>query len=175
MPNWCENTLTVRGEKDEVQKFVDLVKSTANETNKNKPCIFEALIPMPDELRGTQSPPRDEEFANMMTIKYGSADWYDWAVNNWGTKWGCVRLDIPDIEKGLDGQYFVDFTYETAWAPGDDQLEPMFVIWDKLDFFLSYEEPGMGFKGYLAVFKGETVGKNCIEIEYIPSNIDEVS
>jgi hypothetical protein len=172
MPNWCNNNLQIRGAKKDVQAFVKLVKSTA--VDDRCACIFRALIPMPDELRNTESPARDEELAKQMKDKYGASDWYDWCIQNWGTKWGCCEIDIDEIHKYDDERYIVNISYDTAWAPGDDELRPMFEIWKNLDFFLSYEESGMGFKGYLAVFRGETVGQNCIEMNEIPQDITEV-
>jgi len=149
-----------------------LLKSTA--TDKKTACVFSALIPMPEELVDTISPSRDEELAKKLTAKYGAPDWYEWCNKNWGTKWGSCNIEIDDIQDYSDTESIVHINYDTAWAPGDDQLSPMFQIWDKLDFFLRYEEPGMAFKGYLAVFKGEVVGQNCVEMNSIPEDITEV-
>ena len=41
--------------------------------------------------------------------KYGCLNWYDWAINNWGTKWNASNFISLDDDKAL--------TFETAWDP----------------------------------------------------------
>ena len=41
-------------------------------------------------------------------IKYGATTWYDWCVNNWGTKWNSYSNEYDDAGELL---------FWTAWAP----------------------------------------------------------
>lgn len=41
--------------------------------------------------------------------KYGAINWYDWAIDNWGTKWNANHFKSLEDEKIL--------TFETAWDP----------------------------------------------------------
>lgn len=73
--------------------------------------------------------------------KYGSKDWYQWSIDNWGTKWD-VDATIEQID-----EEFIEIEFDSAWAPPVKwlaQVEPMF---PELKFQLHYDEPGMGFKG----------------------------
>ena len=91
MPNWCSNTLHIRGPKDEVENFIELIiDKTSRASATRKHCVFRGIIPMPEELENTDSPSKetDERKAELMA-KYGAFNWYDWALKNWGTKWGC--------------------------------------------------------------------------------------
>ena len=40
-------------------------------------------------------------------IKYGATTWYDWCVNNWGTKWNSYSNEFDEGE----------LSFWTAWAP----------------------------------------------------------
>ena len=42
-------------------------------------------------------------------LKYGSCNWYEWAVKHWGTKWNASATEITDNGKSI--------LFETAWDP----------------------------------------------------------
>lgn len=48
-----------------------------------------------------------QEVSNLQ--KYNAVNWYEWSINNWGTKWNSSAFDIGDDGKSL--------TFETAWDP----------------------------------------------------------
>ena len=72
MPNWCDNTLTIRGNKETIQKFIE--SSVEVEDNKQTWLRLGKLHPAPEE------------------------DWYDWRIANWGCKWECeiYNMDVTD-------------------------------------------------------------------------------
>jgi len=41
--------------------------------------------------------------------KYGAKDWYDWSINNWGTKWDALEStnEVSDTE--------ISLSFNTAW------------------------------------------------------------
>ena len=45
-------------------------------------------------------------------IKYGYCHWYNWAVNNWGTKWN-VEDEVSVIDIGDDNYEII---FDTAWS-----------------------------------------------------------
>ena len=49
------------------------------------------------------------ECARNLMKKYGTDNWYDWAIRNWGCKWDATMSD--SIE---DGDY--EFRFETPWS-----------------------------------------------------------
>jgi len=173
MPNWCENTLKVRGKKKDLQAFIQKLED-AKEKDRDI-CIFRTFRPMPKAYAKVTSPNRDEKLASELLEKYGASDWYNWANINWGTKWGCCDtswLYKEPMNTNHDGLYDIEMYYQTAWSPGDDCLEEIFQELKKLSFFLSYEEPGMGFAGTLFVREGKTEYKETRE--YIPDDIESV-
>ena len=108
------------------------------------------LLPMPEELRETSSPPRigdniSEEHYETLKKKYGYADWYSWANNNWGTKWGCY-----DNEMNGD-----QYNFTTAWGTfNDDILEKLLEAIPSL--YISWEEE-QGFGEEIEFVNGERV------------------
>jgi len=61
--------------------------------------------------------------------KYGADNWYDFACNNWGTKWGAYSQEAPVWGKEPDGRDNVTLYFETAWStplPIVEALSKMF-------------------------------------------------
>lgn len=175
MPNWCLNRLVIRGEKEDLLEFKKLLDDDKVKFEDANVCLFRTFAPMPDELRDSTSPNRDEEQAKLLIEKYGAKDWYDWQINTWGIKWGCCNAEW-EVSEPIPTDYGtlhdLALTYDTPWGPGDDCLKDIFRAHDKLSFFLSYEEPGMGFQGNLFVKNGNP---ECQEYsEYITRDIEGV-
>jgi hypothetical protein len=86
--------------------------------------------------------------------QYGTMGWYDWNINNWGTKWDVCDVSYAEITTQTDHIappyhiYTVELTFETAWSPPERAYE---TLWERDDIHymsMYYEEPGMEFKGY---------------------------
>jgi hypothetical protein len=131
MPNWCYNYATFEHEDPTmVARVVE-----AAEAQK----LFDTFVPMPDRLRETNSPSGVNE---ELVAEFGSSNWYEWALANWGTKWDANvtgEADVFDDGKG------VLLYFETAWSPPIEFYHCM-----KLLGFVvhaSFTEEGMGFAG----------------------------
>jgi hypothetical protein len=174
MPNHCSNTLGVLGKTEDVEKFIAFITNNGPDKEENKYQLFKNLIPMPKELEGTTSPSKSSN--EELIKKYGTDNWYDWCNTNWGTKWGDYNIDKSQVSAlvrysypiGIDGckdydngiedtsNSYVHFYYDTAWAPGSDELSAALCLkFPELNFNLYYEEQGMGFAGQVKIKKGE--------------------
>ena len=145
MPNWCENSLYIRAEKKDDMKELKKLLDKTLKFSKDNNCatnLLSAIIPMPKELEKTKSPSN-------------TPNWYDWCVNNWGTKWDvdCYSSEIEDD--------YMEFGFDSAWAPPVPWLEQVAMLFPKLHFSLKYDEPGAGFMG-CARGKGD-INDDCIE------------
>ena len=142
MPNWCNNSITIK-HKDPA--MIDRVLNAKN--------LLTEFIPTPQELIDTvagfvgadgNAAHQAQQAANIE--KYGYKDWYDWQVANWGTKWD-INLESPER---LDANT-VSAWFDSAWAPPTAAYERLI----ELGFYIKayYDEPGMGFCG---LWEGDT-------------------
>ncbi len=125
MPNHITNI--VRSKK--LREIEKLMKS------KDSRFDFNNILPLPKELKDTQSPPRivkeedyEKEVAKFLKKenvtdlfrslpitekmqkeykeKFGADNWYDWQVSNWGTKWNAY--EVFKDKKCIE--------FQTAWS-----------------------------------------------------------
>ena len=148
-PNYCG----AKEFKDTCEKF-------------QEPFSFNSIIPMTDELRGTNSPPTimtEEEIADSKATtpysftpmtqetsdrfieQYGTNNWYDWCNENWGTKYDCT---INDSDYGQeDNEAWYDF--DTAWCPPDGIYKQLVALFPNLEISWFYREDGCQLAGFL--------------------------
>lgn len=142
MPNWCNNTLRVSGNLEQLKEFISKA-TTAADHNHPDDIVFtlEGLYPTPPELMDESAFGKSEN-SETLSQKYGASDWYTWRVNNWGTKWDVTESNIIDND---DTEFSVSF--DSAWSPPSPWLENIAPQFPDLNFKLTYQEPGMGYCG----------------------------
>jgi len=143
MPNWCNNTITLTGPKAKITK----IYNKAKEDN----ALLQQLYPMPEALEGTTSPAPKE--GKVQPLVDGHDNWYDWRVENWGTKWD---VDMDGLELSDDGTTITGW-FDSAWAPPIHAYE--YFLTDNEDCSISslYYEGGMDFAGKWEDFADMTV------------------
>jgi len=142
MPNWCSNHITVRGT-DPVA-----IKRLADAFDNGEFCG--TVVPMPEELNITsgrlgngaeQAELEAKSAANLE--KHGYANWYDFNVANWGTKWE-IGGNGDEAERDEDGLGF-SAPFDSAWSPPIGVCEAL--VEQGFEVVLYYYEPGMGYCG----------------------------
>lgn len=122
MPNWCMNNLTVsHDDPAKLQEFVDAY-------NSGKTC--QHFLPVPEGYYDDKGPfPR----------------WYEWCLQNWGTKWDIGKQEYTDPAVIEDGN--VSISFNSAWSPPTQFYEHLH---DEHGYGIkaSYWEPGMAFCGW---------------------------
>jgi len=93
--------------------------------------------------------------------KYGSKDWYDWCVKNWGTKWNACNTiyaeDCPD-----------EIQFDTAWSDVRELILKMSKLYPKITIEYDYAEEQAGY------YAGRCVYKNgCLMDERFPEGSKE--
>ena len=116
MPNWCMNSLTLKHE--DKSKIDDLFAAIKENEGKE---FFNVLCRRP----------ADQE-----------ENWYDWNINNWGTKWDIGIID-GEIQREDDNT--ISLAFDTAWSPPIAFYS--FLFEDGWDVTAKYYEPGVGFIG----------------------------
>ena len=141
MPNWCNNGVTLR-HKDPA--MIDRAMKALAEGK-----FLQEFIPCPQDLIDTVAGfmGEDKREAHEAQQKrnvelYGYANWYDWNVANWGTKWD-VGGDDGLIQK-LDANT-LEASFDSAWSPPCAAYEQLV----EMGFYIKafYNEPGMAFCG----------------------------
>lgn len=133
MPNWCNNTITLTGPKEKITAIYAKAKKDD--------ALLQQLKPMPQELDGTTSPAPKE--GKVQPLVDGFDNWYDWRVQNWGTKWD---VDMEGLELSDDGTTITGW-FDSAWAPPIHAYE--YFLTDNEDCSINsyYYEGGMDFAG----------------------------
>ena len=140
MPNWCNNSVEIYHEDP---AMIERVREAFN-----KGALLAEFIPIPKDLQivaGSVGDPDEqkkllEDTARNLAV-HGYGNWYDFCVNEWGTKW--------DI--GADGNPAQDFPgglslgFDSAWAPPCAAYEKLTEQGFRIRAM--YYEPGMGFAG----------------------------
>jgi hypothetical protein len=130
MPNHITNQVTFLGSVSRIKELREFCKTDKSAFS------FQGFCPMPIELEGTQSPakivtekelqewndklakgelndwekdsrPMTEKQSKEYIRKYGTNNWYDWHLENWGTKWDCYSHNEIDESQ---------IHFDTAWS-----------------------------------------------------------
>ena len=121
MPNWCNNTLDISGDEAEIKRF----KENAESYEDKQHLSLEKLYPIPEK-----------------------ENWYNWHVENWGTKWDVDGELINESSETLD------YVFDSAWTPPIEAFTKISLDYPTLRFKLEFEETGMEFAGYADIEKG---------------------
>lgn len=134
MPNYCNNSLYIEGSSDTMKNVIDFVKSSE--------CAFDfdKIVPMPDNIYQGSLGPKEREL-------YGKNNWYDWSIENWGTKWNSVDAE-------LDGD---EIRFLTAWSPCDPVIAALAEMFPMMRFTYNFYETGMCFCGERIYENGKLV------------------
>jgi len=141
MPNWCNNTVEIYHADPAMLERVRTAFKDAR--------LLEEFIPVPKDLQivaGMVSDPEEQKKLEEDTKRnmevHGYANWYDYCVNEWGTKWDVGGDDLgpaQDIPGGLM------LTFDSAWAPPCAAYEKLTDMGFRIRAM--YYEPGMAFAG----------------------------
>ena len=141
MPNWCNNYLEL--EHDDPEMITRAKKAFAEGK------LLEEFCPVPESLHivagrvgdGDEQKKLEEDTArNIATHGYGN--WYDYCVNEWGTKWDVGGEGDQATQVGPTD---LRMNFDSAWAPPVPAMEKFQDLGFKVK--LVYWESGMCFCG----------------------------
>ena len=89
MPNWCDNYVEIKGPKKILDEIEDIVKEENNDKER-KHGLLNYLRPMPEKEKD---------------------NWYQWSVDNWGTKW-----DVTEFYGSTREDNKISFSFQSAWG-----------------------------------------------------------
>jgi len=114
MPNWCNNYLVL--EHEDPAMIVRARQAYADGR------LLAEFVPVPESLHvvagrvGNDEDPEQiklEEDTARNIATHGYANWYDYCVNEWGTKWDVGGEDMITE----DGPNALRMSFDSAWAP----------------------------------------------------------
>ena len=153
MPNWCNNNISITGPNSVIDKIEKIVKEEENTDLSSKekgetPGLLQFMAPMPKELDGTTAPSSSAD--KPQPLVEGFDNWYDWRVENWGTKWELCEfygVDRQYHSEQNEGESTITFGFDSAWSPPINAYEQF--LRDNEDCSLKawYYEGGCDFMG----------------------------
>lgn len=155
MPNFCNNKLILTASNELLNKFWIENRLIDDKDNEYLYLSFNKSVPKPEN----------------------EDDWYNWNINNWGTKWNacdCSVNEIESINDTLNKEYTnLNYQFDTAWDPPLEWLEKVANIYSDISFTLEYSEPNMDYYGKKEYINGELYSdKECPLSEYNWSKVN---
>jgi hypothetical protein len=141
MPNWCNNYLELEHEDP---AMIERAKKAFAEGK-----LLAEFCPVPESLHivaGSVGDPDEqkklEEQMGINVATHGYANWYDYCVNEWGTKWD---VGGDGDQASQDSPTDLRMNFDSAWAPPIAAMEKFQDLGFKVK--LIYWESGMCFAG----------------------------
>ncbi len=131
MPNWCSNNLILTHEDPA------MIRRAADALDRGE--FLSEFCPIPRELGDAIA---DGSVNPALVEKYGYSNWYDYCVNEWGTKWDVGEQGASDIHP--DGKMLHTF-FDSAWAPPVGAYDKLVAMGFGVEAM--YYEGGMGYAG----------------------------
>jgi hypothetical protein len=142
MPNWCGNVITL-GHDDPAM----ILRAKEAFANGN---FLQEFVPVPADLLNEETTTHYADVDKQRAVdalksanrdKYGYESWYDWCINEWGTKW-----DVGNAQgiNTWDDHEFIAY-FDSAWSPPiaayDTLTNQGFTV------YATWYEPGSAFAG----------------------------
>lgn len=112
--------------------------------------------------------------------RFGASNWYKWARQNWGTKWGVyasepwkpVNFDsitplVLPAPKGVlpDSKTLQCVRFESAWSPATKIIYKLSKKFPEAKFLLCAIDEGYFFAGVEGIVNGKTVFESSIDCD----------
>lgn len=199
MSNHVYQQLSITGDLQELIKLAFFTRCPSRtEENKWVPFSEDAFSPMPEDLRGTRSGPNavinEKEYAALVADqkktewyketggmpvtyktaaeyadKYGAANWYDWAIQNWGTKWGtyCLEQEWRFSVAETEGEHIgtLSIRFQSAWSPATLIIQRLSAGFSTLKFKLEYVGENFGFAGSQIIAQNTVIREDSVDCE----------
>ena len=144
MPNWCNNVVELAHEDP---AMIERAKKAFTDGR-----LLDEFIPVPKSLHivagrvGANDDPKQIELeaqAKANLEAHGYKDWYDYCVNEWGTKWDVGGDDYNKPQQ--DSPNKITMSFDSAWAPPCAAYEKLLDLGFSVRAY--YYESGMCFAG----------------------------
>ena len=83
------------------------------------------------------------EYSDYLKATFGADNWYDWAYENWGTKW-----DV-NVDGFQDSDGWLNYEFDTAWSPPEPICAFLRDKFPEITISWFFREEGQEMAGYL--------------------------
>lgn len=183
MPNHVATNLVITGTREEVQRFIaastvdgrfdfngvypmpEKIRNTISpvrivtQEEYDRQAAEIAAIPEDNRTEWNRRPRGiTQEMRDALVKEFGTDNWYDWAYQHYGTKWGAYRATPWTVsEDGTSAKTH----YNTAWSPATPFFEKVSKDF-QLTFTHYYADEGGGFVGSETIKDGDVISsENC--------------
>jgi len=134
MPNHISNVLTITGKQSDLTELINIVKAKGEE----RPLSFESFLPMPKEEN----------------------DWYNWNIQNWGTKWDAYEVS----NWYSDSAGTLNISFQTAWSTPFPALLKLSSLVPNVQILCEFADEDTGFNvGEYTLKNGSVLEENIPE------------
>lgn len=184
MPNWVRNRITIEGENiSDIVMSLMMFDDDGDELELD----FNKIIHRPEELDIEKSSKQQEgidylsgklplaslkrrhkedyneviklgQMALNNLAKYGSTDWYEWSLKNWGCKWNASNTYLSSDRKVIE--------FETPWSPRFPVIVALSKKFPELKITYEYADEQPGYYTGMIVIKGGEIIMDICEDEF---------
>jgi hypothetical protein len=139
MPNHITNIVSFKGDKKQIELLIKHVQTEQEETDfMGKPVgrkfinyfDFNKIIPQPDNIFTGNLGEKERQ----MCEEKGIPNWYDWNIENWGTKWNSYSSYIEDNV----------ITFDTAWSCPEPVFRKLSKMFPKVEIKVEFADEDIG-------------------------------
>lgn len=135
MPNWCHNTITIKGTPEQLSEF-------SKKYLQNDEFSFESVIPSPKTVDDCPDEYviHNESEAAKYFLKWDPSNptnwfnWFNWNCYNWGCKWDA---SYPEIYRYKNS---IKIEFDTPWGPPSNVIERL--VSDNPDIKIKHKYSG---------------------------------
>lgn len=155
MPNHVENFLYVIAPNEEKEKEIfDFLKGNNKTGGEDVYIDFNNITPAPPWIYKGNLGSKERAI-------WGKNTWYDWNIDNWGTKWNAYSQSTGSIK--IDSGTVPYITFQTAWAAPLQVLTKLPYIFPDSGFLHVWADEDHGNNTGMALYSFVNGGANHIE------------
>lgn len=214
MPNWNNNHITLTATSDtakgQLHEFIDrhiVVLGKRNWSDSLLELDSDSIIPMPEGIKKLMAmgplvdtadgykdnPDYDEEAERKQREQnlkdYGYADWYEFRLDKWGSKWGFCHTAFyghtgspidtkEELHASLDLDGEIDFTTDCAWGPAVGLMKRICELYPEIIFKCEWgEEQVTEYYGMFTYDKGngwQEISKSEMDVDVAYNMLDSL-
>lgn len=141
------------------RKETDILKISAEELAESE----KAFLNQRSDIKGDEWDLGKTAWNN--TQNYGAPTWYEWCINNWGTKWNAYGYD-----ENTDYSQNTDLRFQTAWSAPHPILQKLSEMYPDITFEHEWADEDIGVNCERKIYSGG----ECTESYYPESEKDAV-